>query len=121
MFPAFSTAALWRARYKNMAKKRKTIGVITTDIYETYQRNVMRGIQREAAAQDYDVVVFSTFLKAGMWFGYLAAEQNIYNMIQYDRLDGIILMPDHLMEFEGSRKLPEILKKRCRGPVVVLD
>ncbi len=121
MFPAFSTAALWRARYKNMAKKRKTIGVITTDIYETYQRNVMRGIQREAAAQGYDVVVFSTFLKAGMWFGYLAAEQNIYNMIQYDRLDGIILMPDHLMEFEGSRKLPEILKKRCRGPVVVLD
>ncbi len=104
-----------------MAKKRKKIGVITTDIYEAYQRNVVRGIRREAAARDYDVVVFSTFLKAGMWFGYLAAEQNIYNMIRYESLDGIILMPDHLMEFEGSRRLPEILKERCKGPVVVLD
>ncbi len=104
-----------------MAKKRKTIGVITSDIYETYQQNVMRGIQREAYAHDYDVVVFSTFLKAGMWLGYLKAEQNIYNMIQFEKLDGMILMPDHIMEFEESRKLPEILQKRSKGPVVVLD
>lgn len=104
-----------------MAKKRKTIGVITSDIYETYQQNIMRGIQQEAYAHDYDVVVFSTFLKAGMWSGYLNAEQNIYNMIQYEKLDGIILLPDHIQEFEKSRKLPELLKKRSRGPVVTLE
>ena len=104
-----------------MVKKRKKIGVITSDIYETYQQNIMKGIQREAYAHDYDVVVFSTFLKAGMWFGYLNAEQNIYNMIQYEKLDGIILMPDHIKEFDKGRMLPEILKKRSKGPVVVLD
>lgn len=104
-----------------MAQRRKMIGIITTDIYEKYQQNVLNGIQREAAAHGYDVVIFSTFLKAGMWFGYLAAEQNIYNMIRYERLDGIILMPDHIMEFEGSRRLPEILKRQYKGPVVVLD
>lgn len=104
-----------------MSQRRKTIGVITTDIYEAYQQNVLAGIQREAAAHGYDVFVFSTFLKAGMWFGYLAAEQNIYNMICYEKLDGIILMPDHIMEFEGSRRLPEVLKEQYRGPVVVLD
>lgn len=104
-----------------MGKRRKTIGIITTDIYEAYQQNVMRGIQREASAHGYDLVVFSSFLKAGMWFGFKKAEQNIYNLIQYEKLDGIILMPDHLMEFEGSRRLPEILRQSFKGPVVVLD
>lgn len=104
-----------------MDKRRKTIGIITTDIYEAYQQNVMRGIQKEASLHDYDLVVFSTFLKAGMWYGYLAAEQNIYNLIQYEKLDGIILMPDHLMEFEGSRRLPGILHRKFKGPVIVLD
>lgn len=104
-----------------MAKRRKTIGVITSDIYETYHQNVMKGIQREAYAHDYDVVVFSIFLKAGMSFGYLNAEQNIFRMIRYEKLDGIILMPDHIMEFEEGRKLTEKLKKESKGPVVVLD
>lgn len=104
-----------------MSQRRKAIGVITTDIYETYQQNVLNGIHKEAAVHGYDVMVFSTFLKAGMWYGYQAAEQNIYNMICYEKLDGIILMPDRIMEFEVSRRLPEILKEQYKGPVVVLD
>lgn len=104
-----------------MVKRRRTIGVIASEIYEAYQQNVIHGIQHEAYAHDYDVVVFSTFLKAGVWSGYLTAEQNLYRMIQYEKLDGIIILPDRIMEFEEGRKLPEILKKRFRGPVVMVD
>lgn len=104
-----------------MAKRRKTVGVISSDIYESYQQGVIRGIQREAHARDYDVVVFSPFMKGGMWLGYLNAEQNIYSMIPFEKLDGFILAPDRILEFEESQGLPEMIRKRCRGPVVVLD
>lgn len=104
-----------------MAKRRKTIGVIAADIYESYQQSIIRGIQKEAAVRDYDVVVFSPFIKAGMWFGFMIAEQNIYRMIQFEKLDGIILMPDQIGELEESRRLPGIMKERCKGPVVTLD
>lgn len=104
-----------------MAKRRKTIGVIASVIYETYQQSIIQGIQKEASARDCDVVVFSTLVKDGMWFGYRIAEQNIYRMIQYENLDGIILVPDQIMQYEESRRLPEIIRERCRGPMVVLD
>lgn len=45
-------------------KRRKTIGVIATDPENIYQETVLNGIFRKAKEYGYDVLVFTTFVKA---------------------------------------------------------
>lgn len=45
-------------------KCRKTIGVITTDPENIYQSTVLEGIFRKASELNFDVLVFTTFVKA---------------------------------------------------------
>ncbi|MGN1147480.1 MAG: GGDEF domain-containing protein [Lachnospiraceae bacterium] len=85
-----------------MIKKRKKIGVITSEIYDSYRRKLLLGIQEEAYARDYDVLVFSTFVKGQMWNAYQTGEMNIFSIINYEKLDGIVLIPDKLTEFKEA-------------------
>ena len=104
-----------------MRKSRKIIGVIISLADGPYQRTLIEGIQRRAYSLDYDVAVFSTFIKEGASEEWQYGEQNIYNVINYNLLDGIIIVPDTI-KIEGLKeRLEAKINRSFKGPVVSAD
>lgn len=99
-------------------KQRKRIGVITSEIESVYNKKLIHGIQKEASKLGYDVLVFSTFLQGKMWDAYFKGELNIFSLINFEMLDGIIVDPDGLLEFEDTRNLVDYIEKEYQGAVV---
>lgn len=104
-----------------MRKSRKIIGVIISLADGSYQRKLIKGIQKRAYELNYDVAVFSTFIKEGSSEEWQFGEQNIYNVINYNLIDGIIIVPDTL-KMEGLKeKLEAKIKRSFKGPVISVD
>src|SRR5690554_1916213 len=74
-------------------KKRKLIGVLISEVEELYQQKLLRGIITQCYSLNYDVAIFSTFIKDTGLPEYKRGEKNIYNLVNYDRFDGIIVAP----------------------------
>jgi len=106
-------------------KRRKKIGVITTDPENIYQGKILEGIFSKAAECDYDVLVFTTFVKANhLNEGYLRSEANIYNLINFDLLDGVILLTLSFKYHSDNliySQIKNLLSEKCRCPVVTID
>ncbi len=105
--------------------KRRKIGVIATDPENIYQAKVLEGIFRQASELGYDVLVFSTFVKeTHPSEGYLMGETNIYNIINFDLLDGVIVLTQYLKYgSEGAlfSQITELFGKKCHCPVISVD
>ncbi|HBI72221.1 MAG TPA: hypothetical protein DDY59_03415, partial [Lachnospiraceae bacterium] len=69
-------------------KKRKLIGVIISEVEELYQHKLLRGIISQCYALDYDIAIFSTFIKDSDFTEYKTGEKNIFNLINLDHFDG---------------------------------
>lgn len=106
-------------------KCRKTIGVITTDPENIYQSTVLEGIFRKASELNFDVLVFTTFVKATHPnIVYLKGEANIYNLINFDMLDGVILLTLSFKYHSDNilyEQIEKLMKEKCHCPVVTID
>ena len=72
--------------------KRKLIGLILPNPEEAYQHRIMRGIFEQCRKYDYDVAVFSTLVPVSHNFqDYLKGEATIYDLMNLEELDGIIV------------------------------
>ncbi len=96
---------------------RKTIGVFTTEAYQEYQDILGRGISKQAKELGYNVAFFSNFVGYGE-LKYEQGERNMANLPKYDKLDGIILMPDTMFVSGFKEKVIENIKKYSHCPVV---
>ncbi len=102
-------------------KARKTIGVILSLADGFYQKKLIEGIQARAYEMNYDVLIFSTFIKEGSSPEWQTGEKNIYNMINYNLLDAVIIAPD-TMQLEGCLdKVVSDIKSSFKGPVVSVE
>lgn len=103
----------------------KKIGVITTDPENIYQGKILEGIYSKAAEFNYDVLVFTTFVKANhLNEGYLRSEANIYNLINFDLLDGVILLTLSFKYHSDNliyNRIKKLLDEKCHCPVVTVD
>lgn len=104
-----------------MPKQRKVIGILTSQVEYIYQQQLLTGIETVALNYRYDVVVFSTFTKEYAKEVYQTGEINIFNMIQYNLLDGIIIIPDTLRIPGLVSKLVQKIKEHFKGPVLSID
>lgn len=106
-------------------KKRKIIALITTNPESVYQQRVMEGVFSQCNRYGYDVAVISTLVQLGHYFkDYLEAEINIYNLLNPNLFDGIIVTPICLSENNKSPVFNIVLNKlknEYRGKVVALD
>lgn len=102
-------------------KKRKLIGVLISEVEELYQQKLLRGIITQCYGLNYDVAIFSTFIKDTGLPEYKRGEKNIYNLVNYDRFDGIIVAPLTLAIENLSEEIEETLKKKCKCPVIYVD
>lgn len=104
---------------------RKKIGLLTICLEGDYQQRVMNGIFSQCQYYNYDVVVFSPLVQiCNYYIDYLEGELNIYEMINFEHLDGIIITPLPMTDDRKTflvERLIKLLKEKCKCPVVSLD
>lgn len=103
-----------------MAKRRKCIGVLTRGIENKYTADVIEGIQRQAYALDYNVAVFSMVYETENLYEANLGEKNIYNLINFDLIDGFIFPVTTVLSNSIKEDIFELLKKH-RKPIVCID
>jgi diguanylate cyclase (GGDEF)-like protein len=100
-----------------LGNERKTIGVFVTLAYQEYQDILGRGIAKRAKELGYNVAFFSNFVGYGE-LKYEQGELSIVNLPGYDKLDGIILLPDTMFLNGFKEAVIEKIKKHSHCPVV---
>ena len=104
---------------------RKRIGVITACPENDYQRYVLSGILAQANACNFDVFVFSPLAHVtSNSKEHVKGELNIFNLINFELLSAVIVMPIALTENNDRtivNALLEQFKANCKIPVVSID
>lgn len=104
-----------------MEKQRPIVGVIISEADYSFYSSSMENIQKELFSADIDVAVFSTVLTRGEQ-EHVDAENNIFNLINYDVLDGMIVFLNTLNCTSIKEKLLGELKERFSGkPVIIIE
>ena len=99
----------------------KRIGVIICEATGVYQTELLKGINSKAHSLGYDVLVFATFVKLCFHENYEYGEKNIFKLINFDQLDGLIIAGDTLQVRGLKEELFPRLQKECTCPVVFID
>lgn len=101
---------------------RKRICVITAQVEENTQNHFMQGLMKRAYELDYDVCVFSMFLKYQDSTDREIGDSNIYNLINFDLFDAVVLCQDTLQTPGLVKKLEKRIKSEFpNGLVVAVD
>ncbi|MGN1156858.1 MAG: GGDEF domain-containing protein, partial [Agathobacter sp.] len=99
----------------------KRIGVLICQATGKYQQELLKGINTQAHNLGYDVCVFATFIKQCFYENYEFGQKNIFNLINFDEFDGIIIAGDTLKLRGLKETLFPRLKKECSCPVIFVD
>lgn len=106
-------------------KKRKLIGFITSNPESAHCRRILKGMFERCRLYDYDIAVFASMVTACSFYkDYLSGEENIYELINFDILDGVIVDPLLLREGNApdalEKRILHKLKNECSKPVIAL-
>lgn len=105
--------------------RRKLIGLITAVSESTHAKRVFEGVFEQCNKYGYDVAVFAPLTHFTLeQQGYVKGEKNIYELINFDLLDGVIVDTISLIENNDEtikKYIYSKLKEECRKPVVSLN
>lgn len=73
-----------------MKKSRPLIGIIAAEAEYVFFSNALNTIQKELFAANMDAAVFSSLMMSGN-AEFDAAENSVYDLVDFDLLDGIII------------------------------
>ena len=99
---------------------RKRIAVLIAQPNAAYQKYLLQGILQEAFTYDMDVLVFSSFVKTGDILC-TDGEKKIYDLINYEKVDAVIVVPDTIQITGVLTQIMTKLKTNFHGPVLVVD
>lgn len=77
-------------------KKRKRIAVLAADIANDYMNRICAGIEAQAKALDYDVIVLLMSFNISNSPAIEAGEENIYRLLTSDNVDGVIFLTGNI-------------------------
>lgn len=100
---------------------RKRICVLAAQIDENTQKLFLTEFIKKAYAHDIDVCIFSMQLKFQTTDQREKGDSNIFNLIQFDLFDGIVIMLDTILTKGLAEPLQRRIKKNFAGPVLVVD
>lgn len=100
---------------------RRRIAVLLAQLEESTQKRFMEAFLEEAFKYDFDVCVFSMYQKYQETEPRSIGDGNIYNLIQFDEFDGIVLLSDTIQNKGQIERLEESIKEAFSGPVIVVD
>ncbi len=105
------------------AKRRKLIAVIMSKPAKQYQAGLLQGIYKVAFENDCNVLVFGTTHPRSDHL-YREGELSIFRMINYDKLDGVIFVPDTILYNDRDATVTADFLKAVREkhiPAVTID
>lgn len=100
---------------------RRRIALLVAQIHEEYQSDFIEGFRERAFELNYDVCVFACFQKEAESNLREIGESSIFSLINYDKFDGIVVLPDLIRASGFVLKLEEELKSQYRGKVLFVD
>ncbi|GHU53880.1 hypothetical protein FACS1894132_07340 [Clostridia bacterium] len=80
-----------------MPKSVKNICVIVSDINNEYQNNILKGVKKYANESEINISVFVAFRSYYSNNKNDAGEYNIYNLINFEKFDGVILVTNTIV------------------------
>lgn len=100
---------------------RKRIAVLCAQPEEEYQKGLLEGINRKLFAAGYDVCVFAMYQKFQETKFREVGESNIFNLVNFDLFEAIILLADTIQTPGVLRRLEIRLFNEYRGKVLFVD
>lgn len=105
--------------------RRKRIALITINLDGEGTQEVINGVVSQCNQYGYDVAVFSPMVHISHYFkNYLEGELKIYDLINFDKFDGVIISPIQMQEnriMSLTKMLLEKFKQECKVPVVSVN
>ena len=101
--------------------KNNRIALLLGQADENYQSEFVRGVMTRAFENGVSVLVFSMYIKYQNKKEREFGDTNIYNLINYDLFDGIIILSDTIQTPGVEKTLEERINERFAGPVVCVD
>lgn len=107
-------------------KRRKVIGCIVNNPEAQYQSRILDGLISQCEAYDYDMAVFSPLVDVTHFFKeYKHGDQNILYLANFDYIDAVVVASTPLLSYGGGmeciEKVKDILARKCKKPVVMMD
>ena len=101
--------------------RRRRIAVLTAQAEEYTQRKFLSGFFERSYELDFDVCVFSMYLKNQDTAKREIGDSNIFNLPDFSRFDGVLIFPDRIRTPGTSEGLFWRIKKEFDGPVLVAE
>lgn len=103
-------------------KKRKCIGVFLGQPDLPFQTQLLSAVGRRAFQENCDVAVFSSMVHSGGYLDYQDGEARILELVNFEKLDAVIVAPDTLQLKENFADMVlEFIRQKFRGIKVVID
>lgn len=103
-----------------MNKQRPLIGIIAAEAEFVVFAGELEIIQKELFAADMDTLVFSSLMMSGNP-EFDSIEISVYDLMNFDLLDGIIMIPSSINHEESRNKLIDRVRREFKGPVISID
>lgn len=100
---------------------RKRVAVLLGQIEENTQNLFMQGFLEKAFAFNYDVCIFSMYQKSQATALRSIGDSNIFNLVNYDLFDAVVVMSDTIQTPGLSETVDEQIHASFDGPVLVID
>ncbi len=99
----------------------KKIAVLLGQAEESYQQEVVLGISKKAIELGYRVYAFSMFIKYQNSKEREIGDSNIFNLINFDSFDAVIVLSDTIQTPGVEKRIEEKIHKSYKGPVLCID
>lgn len=101
--------------------ERKTIAVVIGHITNEYHGVQLDGIISQAKHLGYNVAVFSPFYIRDELTPHQFGEENILNLMNFDKLAGVLYFDSSIWAWEEKKRVFDFLKKNAGGKVVCIN
>ena len=100
---------------------RKRIALLLGQPEEDYQSSFIDGVMQQAFKSDFDVCIFSMFIKYQDSKEREIGDSNIYNLINYNMFDAFIILSDTIQTPGVEKEVEKRIHRNFNGPVVCID
>ena len=94
-----------QAMFTSDTAKYKIIGICTSCVQSDYVRDIVSSISRKGVKEGYKVLLFNTFCDLYHNSSYNHGEASIFDLINYDILDVLIIMPEAIKRDSISNEI----------------
>ena len=100
---------------------RKRIAILVGQADEEYQSRFINGYLKQAFIHDFDTCIFSMYRKYQSTDVREEGETNIFNIVNYDKFDAVVMLKDTIQSANLADNLEEKLHNDFKGPVIVIE